>query len=218
MIQREVNTSQNEQMILSLERNRSRDAWDCRPVEFERPRKRVRISCSEPVVHRYDIPGETNLFVNIEEGKATRKTNRTWLTRQELKYFRSCATKLCRAQRLDDLLQHAYYEATTMEYDAKGITANALAKNDSYVAQRGLERLSSTHHALVRSVKIVEVRTAVFLEQTSQFLTGRRNPSLLAKVSQEASKSSQQFAQFLASADAAVAMEVRKEHLVSLQR
>ncbi len=199
-------------MIHFVEGYRLNKVLDRRPTEFERPRKRVRINYGEPVIHRYEIPGETNQPADNEEQRTTRKTNRTWLTRQELKYFRSCAAKLCRQQRLDDVLQQAYFEATRMDVAPQSRAANILAENDVYVAQRGLERLSSSHHALVRSVKIVEVRTAVFLEQTSQFLTGKRNPSSLAKVSQDASESSQQFAQFLAVADAAVAMKVRNEY------
>lgn len=198
-----------------FERTRTRkEEWDS-SAEFERPQKRVRISCAEPSIHRYEIPGETspsNVAANVANQEA-RKTNRTWLTRQELGYFRSCAKKLCRSQKLDDLLRNAYYFASELDNKATASIAEALAENDGYIAQRGLERWSSSQHALVRSVKIIEVKTAVLLEQATQFLSGKQNPNHLAQASIEASKSSQQFAQFLASTDATVARQVRAEFL-----
>jgi hypothetical protein len=87
-----------------------------------------------------------------------------------------------------------------------------LAENVDFVEQRGLERWSSSRHSILRSVKIVEVRTALFLEQASQLMSGRKDPDLLAKVTSEASKASQSLAQYLASADAIVAMQVREEY------
>ena len=188
--------------------------WNCEAIQYERPRKRVRISCSMPVIHRYEIVGETQQPVEENNDKPKRKRSRTWLTREELRYFRSCATKMSREAKLDNVLHQAYFDATRRDLETQEAAAQALAENDDYVAQRGLERLSSSHHGLVRSVKIVEVRTAVFLEQTRQFLMGKRDPALLAKVSQQASKSSQQFARFLACADTAVAMPVRLEYLL----
>jgi hypothetical protein len=43
-------------------------------------------------------------------------------------------------------------------------------------------------------------------------MSGRKDPDLLAKVTSEASKASQSLAQYLASADAIVAMQVREEY------
>ena len=188
-------------------------SWNCEAIQYERPTKRVRISCSMPEIHRYEIVGEPDEPVEENNDNPKRKRNRTWLTREELRYFRSCATKMSREVKVDNVLHQAYFDATRRDLEAQQMAAQALAENDEYVAQRGLERLSSSHHGLVRSGKIVEVRTAVFLEQTRQFLMGKKDPLLLAKVSKEASKSSQQFAQFLACADTAVAMPVRLEYL-----
>lgn len=58
---------------------------------------------------------------------------------------------------------------------------------------------------------ILQVKSEVLLEQTSQILSGRFDPSRLAQASLEASKSSQQFAQLLGLADASMAMQIRHE-------
>ena len=209
MISRETEELDNRQRKF-VERNASFRESDCNcHIELERPRKRVRISCEEPEVHRYVVPNGTRI-IKCSEGEI--KSNRTWLTRQELGYFRSCAKKLCRVLRLDDVLRDAYSRANKVEpCTPSHLIADHLAENDGYVAQRGLERWSSSQHALVRSVKVVEVKTAVFLEQTNQMLSGKRNPLRLAKVSEEASRSSRKFAEVLASADERVALQVRQE-------
>lgn len=196
----------------NLRRLREWGDMNSSPVEYERPRKRVRISCADPSVHQYDLPAEPSVRFFCKDGEQRcRKTNRTWLTREELGYFRNCAKKLCRSQRLDGLLRDVYLRSCTTEPVTELPNVDSLAGNDAYVAQRGLERWSCSHHALIRSVKIVEVKTAVFLEQTSQFLAGKRNPATLAKVSRDASESSQQFARYLATVDAAIAKQVRDE-------
>lgn len=213
MISRDIQQIEKHEILVESTRAR-KEEWNSF-VEFERPRKRVRISCAEPSVHRYDIRGENPSEVTSEEDQTTRRANRTWLTRQELGYFRSCAKKLCRSNNLDDVLRNAYFLADKLDAKDSQSIADTLAEHEAYVAQRGLERWSSSQHALVRSVKIVEVKTAVLLEQTSQFLSGRRNPNRLAKVSMEASNSSQYFAQFLASTDASLARQVRDEITVA---
>jgi hypothetical protein len=215
MIHGNVQACEKKQLLLLFEDSLSlqKKLWNYDALHYERPRKRVRISCSLPEIHRYEIEGEADQPVEANNEKPQRKRNRTWLTREELRYFRSCATKMSREAKLDNVLHQAYFDATKRDFETQQMAAQALAENDVYVAQRGLERLSSSHHGLVRSVKIVEVRTAVFLEQTRQFLLGKKDPALLAMVSREASKSSQQFAQFLACADTAVAMPVRLEYL-----
>jgi hypothetical protein len=69
--------------------------------------------------------------------------------------------------------------------DLEKITA--LLDSSDYSSQRDLERWCSSQHAFLRSLKIVEVKTAVLLEQSIQFLTGRSDPNRLAEVAQQAS-------------------------------
>ena len=213
MISREIQQSEEQQGLLERTRTR-KEEWNSM-VEFESPRKRVRISSDGPLIHHFETPRETASVVSNDAGQVAPRRNRTWLTRQELGYFRSCAKKLCRTQNLDDVLRSAYRLACEFETKSSALHAETLADNEAYVAQRGLERWSSSQHALVRAVKILEVRSAVFLEQSSQCLSGKRNPGLLAKVSREASQASQKFAHLLASTDATIAMRVREEHYSS---
>lgn len=191
---------------------RVRDVCDD-AMEISRPRKRVRISMQEPTVHRYEVPTSTNPAPTGDCEKPKRQTNRTWLTPQELGYFRSCAKKLCRSVYLDDVLQEAYHGAVIQNLGDISIAevTSALASNEDYIAQRGLERWSSTQHSILRSMTILQVKSEVLLEQTSQILSGRFDPSRLAQASLEASKSSQQFAQLLGLADASMAMQIRHE-------
>jgi hypothetical protein len=187
-----------------------RQQWNGTSIEFKRPTKRVRISCEDPAVaYPGEIPGKSNTS-SCQESQPQR--HRTWLNREELCYIRSCARKLCRQKQLDDILQNVNFQAGSSDSSEKCSYMADLADNDDFVEQRGLERWCSLQHSILRSVKIVEVRTAVFLEQASQMMSGRKDPDLIAKVTREASKSSRSLAQYMASADAMVAMQVRKEY------
>ena len=183
--------------------------WNVTSIEFERLPKRVRISCDDPsLAYPGDVPAKTTTS-SCQDSQPQR--HRTWLNRQELSYIRYCAKKLCRQQQLDDILQNVNLQATVSDSSKTFSYMADLADNDDFVEQRGLERWSSSRHSILRSVKIVEVRTALFLEQARQLMSGRNDPDLIAKVTSEASKSSRSLAQYMASADAMVAMQVRKE-------
>jgi len=129
----------------------------------------------------------------------------------------SCAKRLCRKQQLDDVLHNVSLHASVEDSIIDSSCVADLADNDDFVEQRGLEKWSSSRHSTLRSVKIVEVRTALFLEQASPMMSGRNDPDLIAKVTSDASRSSRSLAQYLASADAAVAMRVRQEYLQELR-
>jgi hypothetical protein len=203
-------------------------------LEMERPKKRVRISFEEPIVHRYatgqdddrvssganaECQSPTNAQNEVAKSKCSpQKTSRLWLTRRDLAYVRSCAKKMCRSMNLDDVLQELYYGACSphREMDPTIDRTSVLLKSKDYSEQRGLERWSTSQHSFLRSIKIVEVKTAVLLEQSCQFLTGKANPARLAEVSQLASSASIRFAQILAFADATMAMQIQKaSHLPS---
>jgi hypothetical protein len=146
-----------------------------------------------------------------------RKTKKrsSWLTRRDLAHFRASAKKLCRSINLDSVLAKAYGVSCIAVpdntiTDLEKITA--LLDSSDYSSQRGLERWCSSQHAFLRSLKIVEVKTAVLLEQSIQFLTGRSDPNRLAEAAQQASIASQKFAQILASADAREASQVQGDY------
>ena len=199
---------------------------------LDRPKKRVRISCEEPTIHQYsndevaaeaeeeesDIEDLRKIFdspplVDQLEIQCQRPGQRgAWLSRSDLANFRASAKKLCRSLNLDNVLQEAYQWACRPDPQGDSETARMIPLLESldYSKQRGLERWSSTQHAFLRSIKIIEVKTAVLLEQSSQFLSGKKDPEKLAKVAQDASITSQRFAQILASADATIALQLQQ--------
>ena len=138
-----------------------------------------------------------------------RKNYRSWLTKRELAYFRSCAKKMCKSIDLDNALYEAYDNEGDM-WDTDYTRTLALLENDDYSKQRGLERWTSSQHAFARSTKIIEVKTAVLLEQSSQMLSGRTDADRLAEVARTASEKSQRFAHVLALADATMAIQVQE--------
>ena len=91
----------------------------------------------------------------------------------------------------------------------KNVVKN-LARSGAFWKQRGLERLSR-QHAISRSMQVCSVKSAVLLEQTSQYLDGVQDPERLARASRMASQPSQHFAQMLAMADQAMAKKIHLE-------
>lgn len=138
-----------------------------------------------------------------------RREYRSWLTKRELAYFRSCAKKMAREINLDNALYEAYDSEEDM-WNTDYTRTLALLENDDYSKQRGLERWTSSQHAFARSTKIIEVKTAVLLEQSSQMLSGRSDAERLAEVARIASEKSQRFAHVLALADATMAIQVQE--------
>eukprot|EP00525_Craspedostauros_australis_P010201 CAMPEP_0198124936 /NCGR_PEP_ID=MMETSP1442-20131203/41362_1 /TAXON_ID= /ORGANISM="Craspedostauros australis, Strain CCMP3328" /LENGTH=246 /DNA_ID=CAMNT_0043784447 /DNA_START=18 /DNA_END=758 /DNA_ORIENTATION=+ len=138
------------------------------------------------------------------------RSRHMWLTRDDLARFRSCARRLCRSVSIDHILSDAYADACST-ISIEQVQTVPFVTNCDYMDQRGLERWSSSLHALERSFKIVQVKSAVLLEQASQFLTGKRDAHKLAKVAQEASITSLRFAQVLAAGDAELAKRLQLE-------
>jgi hypothetical protein len=195
---------------------------------LERPKKQVRISVEDPKIFHYDtcdgssdgknkeaLPAINDLStINLPERyDCPHKTKKrsSWLTRRDLAHFRASAKKLCRSINLDNVLAKAYDVSciAVPDNDTDLERIIALLENSDYSKQRGLERWCSSQHAFLRSLKIVEVKTAVLLEQSIQFLTRRSDANRLAEVAQQASIASQKFAQILASADAREALQVQ---------
>lgn len=211
-------------------------------VEVSHPRKRVRMSLNGPQWHRYvtEPPQESGSAFRQQKSNTGISTNEfqseweqphhenhheqdqkrriqdnqewnSWLSRRELSYFRSSAKELSKSVNLDFVLQDIFDESFT-EADLC-IRTNKLLQSDDFLVQRGLERWSSNHHSFIRNVKILQVKSVVFLEQATQVLSGRPDPERLSKVTVEASKSSQRFAQVLATVDEEMAMEVHASDL-----
>jgi hypothetical protein len=85
-----------------------------------------------------------------------------------------------------------------------------LEGSGAFWKQRGLERLSQ-RHSISRSIQVCQVKSAVLLEQTRQYLDGVKDPERLAAASLMTSKPSQHFAQMLALADQAMAGRIHSE-------
>jgi len=206
----------------------------------QRKRKRVRISCDLPSLHRESIIHQeeyksqrrsslrardsTCWFENIFEETFPHQATKSdpqedegqWLSRQELDTFKKKAKRLCRSIDLGFSCLHKAY-AITCEGDPEWTfrnnekTVEELVRDADFSEQRGLERWSSSLHSTFRSSKIVEVRTAVFLEQSKQVLSTQHNPKKIAIASENASSSSLRFAQLLGSVDQAVAQLHQRE-------
>ena len=192
---------------------------------MERPKKRVRISVEDTKIFHYSTCDDESSEVKNKElindlstmnlpesndspqNKAKKRSS--WLTRRDLAQFRASAKKLCRSINLDSVLAKAYDGSciAVPDNDTDLERIIALLEDSDYSRQRGLERWCSSQHAFLRSLKIVEVKTAVLLEQSIQFLTRKSDPNRLAEVAQQASIASQKFAQILASADAREALQ-----------
>lgn len=179
------------------------------PIELQRPKKRVRLSLDSTEANCQEVSEYAILAPGTD--KAPENDYSTWLNRRELSFFRSCARKLCREQNLDDILHRLFIQADSNSSTHDCSVVCDLATDHNFVAQRGLEKWSSPRYSTVRSCKVIQVRTAVFLEQARQCRSGKRNPELLARITLEASRPSQSLAHHLASIDAMVAMDVRNE-------
>ena len=167
------------------------------------------ISQSQNIISSPQSESETNGNASPSADNQDRKSYRSWLTKRELAYFRSCAKKMCKSIDLDNALYEAYDNEGDM-WDTDYTRTLALLENDDYSKQRGLERWTSSQHAFARSTKIIEVKTAVLLEQSSQMLSGRSDADRLAEVARTASEKSQRFAHVLALADATMAVQVQE--------
>lgn len=139
-----------------------------------------------------------------------------WYSKDDLARSRLVARKLSSAVDCDPVLMETYYMAcdtpTGLSQEAQhAASAVKLLKfSNEFWKQRGLERLSK-NHAVSRSIQVCSVKTAVLLEQSNQYLAGVQDPERLAQVSRIASRPSQNFAEFLATADQALADKIHAE-------
>jgi len=203
-------------------------------VVATRPRKRVRISEDAPVRCFYHPEpfsefsnGDDSSLLDRAKGNSSSCQNEPfnrdedkdsqkritpsrvnpWLTRRELAYIRSRAKKLSKSLNLNSVLQDVFTIESSDDEDTIHPTKRLLSSTE-FLEQRGLERWSSSHHSFLRSLKVIEVKSAVLLEQSTQVLSGRVDPDRLGFVSREASQASQRFAQVLGKVDAETAREV----------
>ena len=150
-----------------------------------------------------------------------------WYTKEELVRSRKVARKVSLAVNTDPVLMETYdkaFELTVIQLAEVEATARPepsqsqhkasavklLKHSSAFWKQRGLERLSK-NHAVSRSIQVCSVKSAVLLEQTSQYLDGVQDPERLAHASRMASRPSQHFAQMLAMADQAMADRIHAE-------
>jgi hypothetical protein len=182
-------------------------------VEQEPPKKkrRVEFNSSFPSLHHRE--NQEDFYITPEERKAL------WYSRGDLCEMKRSAKRFCASIDVEDELFRAYSvvpnNATTTKADQElenAAKAFALYQSTAFQVQRGLERWSSQLYLLSRCVTIVQVRTEVLLEQTSQSIDSSScssnliDPARLAAVYQSASAPSARYARVLGLADAAAAL------------
>jgi hypothetical protein len=195
-----------------LKRAFGRRHCHCLLPESARKRRRVCIQ-SEPlqVVQGEELPAN----------KAA-----CWYSKEDLVASRLVARKLSKQVNSDPVLMQTYFKACEpqSEDSAPSCLQSPSQRNDTTTAaavrilkhssafwkQRGLERLSKGH-SLSRNIQVCSVKSAVLLEQSSQFLEGIQDPERLAQASLMASRPSLKFAHFLAMADQAMAERIHQE-------
>ena len=139
-----------------------------------------------------------------------------WYSKDDLARSRLVARKLSRAVNSDPVLMETYNMACDSQAEPSPQCQHAasavklLKFSNDFWKQRGLERLSK-NHAVSRSIQVCSVKTAVLVEQSTQYLEGVQDPERLARVSRIASRPSQNFAIFLATADEALADRIHAE-------
>lgn len=137
-----------------------------------------------------------------------------WYSKEDLVTSKKIARKLSRNANSDSVLQETYDKACKLSSHEDEKTSEEimamLEGSGAFWKQRGLERLSQ-RHAISRSMQVCQVKSAVLLEQTSQYLDGIMDPERLASASIVASRPSQHFAQMLALADQAMAKRIYSE-------
>lgn len=179
----------------------------------QKKRKRVRIQV-EPF--------------QVVEAQVTPIDKCWWYSKEDLVRSRYVARKLSRAVDTDQVLIETFDKACELtvvqsfdlsvqsqtqqqQHDDNKTSAVKLLKHSSaFWKQRGLERLSK-NHAVSRSIQVCSVKSAVLLEQTSQYLDGVNDAERLAHASRMISRPSQNFAQMLAMADEAMAERIHAE-------
>lgn len=139
-----------------------------------------------------------------------------WYSKEDLVVSRKCARKLSRQVNSDSVLVETYDKAcklSNLNNDNDKLSEEImmmLEGSGEFWKQRGLERLSQ-RHAISRSIQVCQVKSAVLLEQTGQYLDGIQDPERLAAASLMASRPSQYFAQMIALADQAMAKRIHSE-------
>jgi hypothetical protein len=188
------------------------------------PRKRVKISMGEPVVHEcyYEVDANeassSTATANKQQDHNVVDTN-LWLTRMDLAVSRARARRLSKSMDLDPILMpyvlgiNGDLVNNNDNNDCDSRSANKLLRSRYFFAQRGLERYSGSKHGLVRKMIIQQVKSAVLLEQSTQILEGRVDEDKISEISRQASLSSQKFARILAQADAEIAVKVYESGL-----
>ena len=193
------------------------------------PRKRVRIQTKPLQV--VEAAPHALLLSPLEKGSC-------WYTKEDLVDVRKSARRLSRqVNTVDSVLMDTFGKACELTFitaavmeeephhptrqnnnnnnhhhhqQGKAMVVQRLQVSAAFWKQRGLERLSQGH-AISRSIQVCSVKSAVLLEQTSQYLEGVQDPERLAHASRMASRPSQQFAEMLAMADHAMANKIHSE-------
>ncbi|KAG7353897.1 hypothetical protein IV203_003252 [Nitzschia inconspicua] len=152
------------------------------------------------------ISNETtrHIYYNGKEKPAKKGRDIQWYSRKEMAEIRFRVKKtLLKTKKNELTLQKMFVEPSSdgiSQSLPEGV--NDLLEFEDFLELRGLERWSGRHHSFLRSTKILECKSGVFLEQAAQFISGRPDPERLRKASEEASRLSRHFAELLGKLDA----------------
>jgi hypothetical protein len=178
------------------------------------PKKRVRFQAF-PTVHTALV----HLDVDVDDD------DNTWLTRRELSDIKRAAKESCVAIDIEHELHTTYTEACSFCTQAcedvrtttggccthPALSYKLLAESKDFSRQRGLERWSSLAHYHARMVQLLVCKTDFFIEQSAQFLQGKRDEDKLADICRNSSKAASQFALVLGQADVVAAADTQDE-------
>jgi hypothetical protein len=207
-------------------------AGDVRSLTMSLPpiRRRKSESDAHPARKRRRVRIQVEPLQVVEGEELPDNKTTCWYSKEDLVVSRRIARKLSRQVNSDPVLMETYYiacepvsddsvpscwQSPPQRNDTTTAAAVKILKHSSaFWKQRGLERLSKGH-SLSRSIQVCSVKSAVLLEQSSQYLEGIQDPERLAHASLMASRPSQQFAHFLAMADQAMAERIHQEKPVA---
>ena len=169
--------------------------------------RRVSDSSVQPLAKRRRVRFQSKPQ-QVVEGQPLPPKQQCWYSKEDLVSSRKLARRLSRQVDSDSILMETFDRACAQQHPSNAV--ERLEKSRAFWKQRGLERLSKGH-AISRNIQVCSVKSAVLLEQSCQYLEGKKDPERLAQASLMASGPSQHFAHMLAMADQSMANRIHSE-------
>ena len=171
--------------------------------------RRISEPCvQQPLKKRRRVRFQAELLQVVVEGQPLPPKQNCWYSKEDLVSSRKMARKLSRQVDSDPVLMETFDKACAQQHPTSAV--RLLEESRDFWKQRGLERLSRGH-AISRNIQVCSVKSAVLLEQSCQYLEGKKDPERLAQASLMASGPSQNFAYMLAMADQSMANRIHSE-------